>query len=263
MLKALIAGIGVALMTGPLGCFIAWRRLAYFGDTIAHAALLGVVMALTMNINVTLGVVLVSVILAVIIARGERYTQLASDTRLGIAAHGALALGLVLLSLSRSITVDVNGLLFGDILAVNAVDITIIYIMAVAVLGMLIMNWRNLMRLVLHEDIAQVEGVDMGRLRLLLVLTIAMTVAVSIKIVGILLMTSLLIIPAAAVRGLARTPTHMAVLSVAAGILSVSGGLYASLQLDTPTGPTIILAALGIFMLGYFFARSNSATTGT
>lgn len=257
LLKALLAGIGVALMCGPLGCFVAWRRMAYFGDTIAHAALLGVVAALLLQWDMEYGILGVSLLLAALIAYLERRPELASDTLLGVASHGALALGLVLLSLSPSAVLDVNALLFGDILAVSRGDLERIYACAAAVLAVLAYFWRNLLRLTISTDIAAVEGVNVRRLRLLLMLTVAAAVAVSIKVVGILLITSLLIIPAAAARYFARTPTQMAFLSTAAGIAAVALGLYASLRLDTPSGPTIILAALGLFFVAAILSEGR------
>jgi zinc transport system permease protein len=251
LLKALFAGYGIALMTGPLGCFIAWQRLAYFGDTIAHAALLGVVMALLFQIDIIYGIIFIALALTLIVAKLQQEKHLASDTLLGIASHGALALGLVLLSLSSSISIDVNGLLFGDILAINTKDITLIYGLAVFVIAVLAVSWRSLMRLTLHADIARVEGVPTEKLRLTLMLIIALAVAASIKAVGILLVTSLLIIPAASVRYFSRTPTQMALYAVGAGLIAVTLGLYASLQFDTPSGPSIILAALAIFIGSY------------
>ena len=249
LVKAVIAGIGVATMTGPLGCFIAWQRLAYFGDTIAHAALLGVVLALLSQSDTNFGIIAVAFVVTLGVVFLEREKRLASDTLLGMFAHGALALGLVLISLSHSITIDVGGLLFGDILAVSVYDIMLIYLMAAVTGAILIVGWRDLMRMTLHADIAQVEGVNTARLRLVLMLVIALAVAVSIKIIGMLLITSLLIIPAAAARYFSRTPSQMAMLASLAGVMSVSGGLYASLQFDTPSGPSIILTALLIFVM--------------
>lgn len=251
ILNALLAGIGVALMCGPLGCFVAWRRMAYFGDTIAHAALLGVVTALLLNWDIEFGIMTVALLLAALVAYFERQKQLASDTLLGIAAHGALALGLVLLALSKTITIDINGLLFGDILAVSESDIVRIYLCAAAVLAITAYLWRDLLRMTISADIAQVEGINVARLRLFLMLLVAAAVAVSIKIVGILLITSLLVIPAAAARYFSKTPTQMAFRAALAGIAAVSAGLYGSLHFDTPSGPTIILAALGIFFIAY------------
>ncbi len=258
LLNALLAGIGIALMAGPLGCFVAWKRLAYFGDSIAHAALLGVVLALLVQADLMLGIASVAVAVTFAVIWLERGKRLASDTLLGLFAHGALALGLVLIALSPSIVIDVNGLLFGDILAVGMADLALIYAMAAAAGLFLLLQWKNLLRLVLHGDIAQVEGVPVERLRLVLMLVIALGVAVSIKLVGILLITSLLIIPAAAARYFSTTPTRMAVVASLIGTISVCGGLYASLLFDTPSGPSIILAALGIFVGAYVAGKMSS-----
>ncbi|MDE3015863.1 MAG: metal ABC transporter permease [Pseudomonadota bacterium] len=254
IVNALLAGIGVALVTGPLGCFVAWQRLAYFGDSIAHAALLGVVLALLTHMDLSVGIIAVAVAVTLGVVWLEREKRLASDTLLGMFAHGALALALVLIALSPSITIDVNGLLFGDILAVSRQDITLIFAMAIVTGLLLALSWRDLLRLTVHADIARVEGVKVDRLRLLLMLTIALSVAVSIKIIGILLIVSLLIIPAAAARYFAKTPTQMAILASLAGMLAVCGGLAASLQFDTPSGPSIILAALAAFAVARIFS---------
>lgn len=251
-LKAMIAGFGVALMCGVLGCFVAWKRMAYFGDTIAHAAILGVVLSLLFDVKPEIGIILVSLGLALAVAYFQRQKQLASDTLLGVSAHGALAIGLVLLSLSRE-NVDIGGYLFGDILAVNVHDVAYIYLCLIVVAGLTHHLWRDLLRITLHADIAQVEGVPVEHRRLALMLLVALTVAVSIKIVGMLLITALLIIPAAAARYFAATPTHMAALSSVAGLLSVFTGLTGSAYWDTPSGPSIVVAAMLIFLLAHAF----------
>ncbi len=255
ILHALLAGVGIALVAGPLGCFVAWRRLAYFGDAMAHAALLGVVLALLLGQGIALGLAAVAVVVTLAVYRLERHALLATDTLLGVAAHASLALALVVLSQSPSIQLDVNGLLFGDILAVGMHDIALVYAVAMLVGLFLWRNWRGLMRMVVHADIAQVEGVATERLRFWLMLAIALAVALSIQVVGILLVTSLLIIPAAAVRYVAHTPTQMALLSIPCGMASVAGGLFASLRFDTPSGPSIILAALALFLLAFGWQR--------
>jgi zinc transport system permease protein len=252
LIKALLAGIGVALMCGTLGCFVAWQRLTFFGDMIAHAALLGVVLALMLGGNVEIGIIGVSLALAVAVSYFESQKNLASNTLLGIAAHGALAIGLVLLSFS-SIAVDIGGYLFGDILAVNQNDIVYIYVVAALILAAIAYLWRDLMRLTLHADIAKVEGVDVARTKLFLMLLVALAVAVSIKIVGMLLITALLIIPAATARYFSATPPQMLKLSTLAGILSVMAGLGGSLKFDTPSGPSIIIAALGLFLVAHIY----------
>lgn len=244
ILTAWFAGIGIALMSAPLGCFIAWQRLVYFGDTVAHAALLGVVLALVMGASPIAGIITVAFIIALIVASLADDFLLPADTLLGIAAHGSLALALVVLSQSPSISLDVSGLLFGDILAVSHNDLIVIFTTAIAVLAILISRWKPLMRFVLHADIAEVEGINTRNMRRLLMLMIALVVGISIKLVGILLITSLLILPAACARLLAKSPSHMAICATFISTIAVTLGLAASVHYDTPSGPTIILAAL-------------------
>lgn len=246
LINAALGGAGVALVGGPLGCFIVWLRMSYFGDAIAHAALLGVVAGLALRVDTALGILVTSSIVAGLLVALSRNRALGSDSVLGVLAHGALALGLVLLSLT-GIPVDIQGYLFGDILAVSREDIALIYAVALAVILVLTLQWRGLMMMVVSPDMAQVEGVRVQRLRALLMVTVALTVAVSIKVVGILMITSMLIIPAAAARFIANTPHGMVFAATATGLLAVAGGLYASWRFDTPSGPSIILAGLALF----------------
>ena len=125
--RALIAGVGVALVAGPLGCYIVWRRLAYFGDTLSHAALLGVALALLFQVNITLSVFSVSVFVSLALVLLQRRITLSADALLGLLAHSALAVGMVALSFMTWVRVDLMGFLFGDILAVTPFDIAIIW----------------------------------------------------------------------------------------------------------------------------------------
>lgn len=250
IIYALLAGIGVALMCGMLGCFVAWQRMAYFGDTIAHSALLGVVLGLVLDIGTQTGIIAMAILIAFSMTYLECQKQLATDTLLGIIAHGALAVGLIILSLS-DVAVDITGYLFGDVLVVDTSDILRIYASAAVVGAVMYRYWRDLLRMTLHADIAAVEGVNVRRMRMILMLTIALAIAVSIKVVGFLLITSLLIIPAAAARCFAKTPTQMMALSCAAGVMAVIGGISASLHLDTPSGASIIVVALLLFIVAH------------
>lgn len=258
LLNALLGGTGMALMCGPLGCFIAWLRLAYFGDAIGHAALLGVALALMFHVHFTLGILAAALLMATLLTLLQRDTRLASDTLLGVLAHGALALGLVLVALMHY-PLDVQAFLFGDILTMTPSDILLMFVAAFIVIGLLALEWRSLMLMVLSRDIASVEGVRVERLRAMLMLLIALAVAVSIKVVGMLLITSMLIVPAATARHFARTPHGMAGLSMLAGVVAVAGGLYASYRMDTPSGPSIILAAIVLFLIARVAAMLRSA----
>jgi len=247
--RAIIAGLGVALVAGPLGCFIVWRRMAYFGDTMSHAALLGVALGFLLDIHVTFGVVAVTLLIAFALLSLQQRPWLSADTLLGILSHSALSLGLVAIGLMAWLRLDLMGYLFGDILAVTRTDIVWIYVGGTVVLAALAAIWRPLLAATVHEDLARAEGVPAARVRMLFMVLIALVIAMAMKIVGILLITSLLIIPAAAARRFARTPEQMAVGAAIAGGVAVVLGLQGSLHLDTPSGPSIVVAAAALFAL--------------
>ncbi len=247
ILRALLAGVGVALAAGPLGAFVVWRRMAYFGETLAHSALLGVALGFLLQVDVTLAIVVVCVLLALLLVVMQRQQRLASDTLLGILSHGALSLGLVVLAFLEGLRLDLLGYLFGDILSVSRADILGIYLTMLLVLTGLILVWRPLLADTVHEELARVEGVAVVPARLGFMLLLALFIAVSMKVVGILLITSLLIVPAATVRHFSRTPEQMALYAGLMGCLAVSGGLLASLQWDLPAGPAVVLVAVALF----------------
>ncbi len=248
--RALLGGIGVALLAGPLGCFVVWRRMAYLGDSLAHGALLGIALGLVLGIDLTIGIVASSVALVAMLLLLQRQRRLAGDTLLVILAHGALSLGLVTVSFMEGQRIDLMAFLFGEILAVSRLDLIWIYGGVVAILCVTALLWRPLLAVTVHEELARAEGARVTLVSIIFMLLIAVTVALAMKIVGILLIASLLIIPAAAARRLARTPEQMAVLASLAGVLSVVGGLFGSLEWDTPSGPSIVVTALVIFLLG-------------
>ncbi|MBO6816277.1 MAG: metal ABC transporter permease [Rhizobiaceae bacterium] len=247
--RALLAGIGVALVAGPLGCVIVWRRLAYFGDTLSHAALLGVALAFLMQVNIVFSVFAVSVIVAVLLVYLQRSGGLPSDALLGLMSHSALAIGLVVLAFMTQVRFDLTALLIGDILSVSRSDIAIIFAGGCLVLAIFIWNWRELFVATVNEEIAQAEGFNPARANLVFMLLLAIVIAISMKIVGVLLITALLIIPAASARKFASGPEQMMVVSSVVGVAAVIGGLFGSLQWDTPSGPSIVVAALFFFVV--------------
>tara|TARA_R110002095_G_scaffold68646_1_gene58423 strand:+ start:452 stop:1276 length:825 start_codon:yes stop_codon:yes gene_type:complete len=249
--RALLGGLGVALIAGPLGCFVVWRRMAYFGDTLAHSALLGIALSFLISVPLNLGVITTSVILAIALMLFSRNKTLATDTLLGILAHSALAIGLVALSFMPDVRIDLTGLLFGDLLAMNRNDLLWIYGGAALILTLLTVLWRGLLMSTIHEELARVEGVPVERLRLLLMLMFALVIAVAMKMVGVLLITALLIIPAATARRLASTPEQMAAMAVVFGFIAVAGGLSMSWHLDTPAGPSVVVTAFVTFLVVY------------
>lgn len=244
-----LAGIMLACAAGPLGSFVVWRRMSYFGDTLAHASLLGVAFGLLLDVNPFYAVIAVTLLLAGGLVWLEKRPQLAIDTLLGIMAHSALSLGLVVVSLMSNIRVDLMAYLFGDLLAVTPEDLISIAIGVVIVVAILFWQWRNLLSMTISPDLAFVDGVKLQRVKLLLMLVTALTIGVAMKFVGALIITSLLIIPAATARRFARTPEQMAGIAVLVGMVAVTGGLTFSAFYDTPAGPSVVLCAALLFII--------------
>ena len=255
--RAAFAGTAVALAAGPLGCFVVWRRMAYFGDATAHAAILGVALSLGFSISVFIGVLITSLATAFMILSfsGRVFTV---DTLLGVAAHGGLALGLVAVTFIPGVRVDLAAYLFGDILAVGHTDLLIISAGSAAILVALWLRWERLLLLTLNVDLAAARGIDTRRENMILTVMLAVLVAVAIKIVGALLITAMLIIPAAAARPISRTPEWMAVIAVTVGVLAVVAGLSGSFYWDMPTGPSIVTAATALFAVASLFSLSRT-----
>jgi zinc transport system permease protein len=246
MMRATLAGIGVALAAAPLGCFVVWRRMAYFGDATAHAAILGVALSLALSISVFAGAMVIALLMALTVnlLTGRGY---AMDTLLGVLAHSALAFGLVAVSFISGIRIDLMAYLFGDILAVSRFDLAVIWGGAALVVALIGWRWSALLTATLNEDLAYASGIDPKREQLVLTLALAITVAVAIKVVGVLLIAAMLIIPAAAARPLSRTPESMALVAAGIGSISALAGLRAAYIFDTPAGPSIVCVAAVIF----------------
>ncbi len=249
LLYASLAGYGVAILAAPLGCFVVWRRMAYFGDTLSHSALLGVSLGLLLKVNINLAVILSSMMIAMLLVTFQEKQRIASDTLLGILAHSALSIGLVTVSFADNVRVDMMSYLFGDLLATGSSDLYWIYGGGALVLATLVWLWKPLLSMSVHAELAQVEGVPVQKLRMILTLLMALVIAVAMKIVGVLLITSLMIIPAATAQRLARTPEQMVFFSALLGIFSVSGGLAASWHFDTPAGPSVVVSSFILFLM--------------
>ncbi len=254
LVRAGLAGVGLSLATGPLGAFVVWRRMAYFGDATSHAAILGVALALATDLPIMAGTLVVALAMAVTVA-GLAARGWAMDTTLGVLAHSALAFGLVAVSFLPQVRTDLSAWLFGDILAVSKADLALIWGGALLVAGLLAWRWQALLAATLNEDLAHSAGIRPDRERLVLVVALALVVAVALKVVGALLIAAMLIIPAAAARGLARSPEGMAAGAVIVGALASLGGLRLSLWQDTPAGPSIIVVASAVFALAAAFGR--------
>jgi len=248
LIRAALAGLGVALAAAPLGCFVVWRRMAYFGDATAHASILGVALALSFQTSVFTGVLVVSLLMATTVSTLSS-RGFAMDTLLGVLAHSALAFGLVAVSFLQGVRIDLMAYLFGDILAVGRLDLAVIWGGALLVLALLWWRWSALLTATLNPDLAYAAGIDPRREQLVLTIALALVVAVAIKVVGVLLIAAMLIIPAATARPFAATPERMALIAAVIGGVSALGGLQLAFAFDTPTGPTIVCLAATLFAL--------------
>ena len=248
-IRALIAGIGIAIVVGPLGCFVIWRRLSYFGDTLSHSALLGVTLAYSFSLNISLSVFIISAVVALLLINLQKRTKLAGDSLLGLLAHSTLAIGLVLIGFLSYIRFDLMGLLFGDILAVTIEDIALVWVGGFVILGILYFIWKSLFSATVNYDLSAAEGMKPEVSNFIFTLLLAGVIALSIKMIGALLITGLLLIPAATARNISNSPNQMVFLATLVGIISVIAGLFTSLELNTSSGPTIIVVALILFIV--------------
>lgn len=255
MIRAAIGGIAIAVAAGPLGCFVIWRRLSYFGAALSHSALLGVALGVVLGLEPGVGMTLVCLAVALIFVALEGRGQIAGDAVLGVLAHVGLALGVIAISLLPDVRVNLMAYLFGDILSIENADVVQALGLSALVIVVTIIIWRPLLSLSVHEELARVEGVRPLPVRLAFIVILALTVAIGMRLTGVLLVVSLLIIPAAAARRMSRGPEAMAVLAIAIGILSVIGGLAGSWHWDLPTGPAIVACAALIFLLALAWPR--------
>ena len=260
LIYALIAGLLLAVVSGPLGCVIVWRRMAYFGDTLSHAALLGIAIAISIDFLPMVGVAVIGCLLATLLFLLERNKELSTDTLLGILSHSALALGLIVLSVVQDSGKSINlmGYLFGDILAVNNDELIWMVGVVVVVLTIFAYLWRSLLSISAHEDLARVDGVNVERTLFVFMILLALVVAVAIKVVGILLITAMLIIPAACARLYSSSPKQMLILSVVFSAMSVVVGLVSSLSWDIPAGPAIVMSAATVFFISKLLGLRHS-----
>ncbi len=257
VLYALAAGIALALVVGPLGSVVVWRRMAYFGDTLAHAALLGVALAVAADQLPMAGVTIIGVLIAIVLFWLEKQRELSTDTLLGILSHSALALGLIVLSViqSQGFNINLMSYLFGDLLAVDRSDLVLMYVSVAIILLVFSRILSPLISMSVNEELARVDGVAVEKIRFVFMILLALVIAIALKVVGILLITALLIIPAATARLFSKSPKQMVLMSVLMAIVAVVLGLYSSLNWDFPTGPAIVVSSSLLFFLSRVFSR--------
>ncbi|PCJ83851.1 MAG: hypothetical protein COA54_14810 [Thiotrichaceae bacterium] len=251
ILMALLAGIALALVAAPLGCIVVWRRMAYFGDTLAHAALLGVSLSIALQVLPVIGVTVIGILLASLLYWLERQRDLSTDTLLGILSHSALAAGLIMVSLlqAQGQSINLMAYLFGDILAINQQELIWMYVGVVVIMLVFTRLWSAMVSIAVNEELARIDGVNVNRDKFIFMLLLAMVIAVAIKVVGILLITALLIIPAASARLFSKSPVQMVYVAIGFAVAAVIAGLTGSLLWDLPAGPAIVVMAASGFLL--------------
>ena len=255
LLPSLLAGLSLTCLTGPLGTFVVWRRMSYFGDTLSHAALLGVAFGFLLNINLFYAIILVTLILAIGLLWLESQKQLPVDTLLGILAHSALSLGLVVISLMNNIRIDLMGYLFGDLLSITMFDVYQIIICVVIIGLLLVWRWNHFLFITVSEELAFSHGINVPITKFILTILLALTIGIAMKFVGALIITALLIIPAATAKYYAKNPDSMAIIAILIGMISIIGGILFSLFYDTPTGPSVVLSNTCLFFISLFISK--------
>ena len=255
LLPSLLAGLSLTCLTGPLGTFVVWRRMSYFGDTLSHAALLGVAFGFLLNINLFYAIILVTLILAIGLLWLESQKQLPVDTLLGILAHSALSLGLVVISLMNNIRIDLMGYLFGDLLSITMFDVYQIIICVVTIGLLLVWRWNHFLFITVSEELAFSHGINVPITKFILTILLALTIGIAMKFVGALIITALLIIPAATAKYYAKNPESMAIIAILIGMFSIIGGILFSLIYDTPTGPSVVLSNTCLFFISLFISK--------
>ncbi|MDX2157042.1 MAG: metal ABC transporter permease [Hyphomicrobiaceae bacterium] len=260
IVRALIAAVGVGVVAAPLGCLVVWRRMSYFGSTIAHGGLLGVALGLALEIDLTLGIVVVALLIGVLLFLLGRQRLVPTDSLLGILSHAALAAGIVAAAKLTGQRLDLMGYLFGDVLAVSTIDLAWVIVGGLLVLATVAWLWRTLVAVAVHEELAAAEGLNVARAEAALVLLLALAIAIAMKIVGVLLIIAFLVMPAAAARPFASTPEAMVLIAAVIGALGSAAGLGISLAADIPGGPAIVLvlSAASLGAIGWSAARGGA-----
>ena len=246
LINAIIGGLGIAAIAGLLGSFVLWKNMAYFGDALSHSALLGITIGMLFHFNLTASVILIASIFA--LAFSSNKTRYSSDSILGILSYSSLSLAIILASYSK-IKIDLMSYLFGDILAINISDIYCLIIAAIIISLWIYYNWSKLVLLSISPELLQTEGGNIQLLKLGFSLVLALFVAISFKIVGVLLITAMLIIPPATALPISRSPLQMVIYAMVSGCLAVIIGIIVAISFDLPTGPSIILSSFAFFLM--------------
>ena len=247
--RALIASVMVGILCPFVGNFVVLRRMSFFADAISHSAFAGIATGALLGIDLSVSSVAVAILIALLIAFLSEKTSLSHDTVIGVAFSGAIATGMLIMGMLRGYRADLLTFLFGDILAITENDLLLIFAIGILTVAVLLICLKPFLQITFNRDLARVEGVNVRFFEYMLFLIIAIVITVSLKIIGIILVTSLLIVPAASAKNIASSMKRLFVLSSAFGVVSGIIGLACSVYLNTSSGPTIVLVSIGIFFL--------------
>ena len=255
LVRSLVAGAMMVSIAAPIGCLMVWQRLAFLGDTLGHAAVMGVGLGLLLQLPTMFGVLGVVMLIVISLSQVANFNSALSETTLAIISHTGLAAGLILLGVLPSNTVSLEAILFGDLLAVTLVDLGMILVTTLILVFFLRRHWRSFVAVSVSREIAQAEGIEVRKIQFLMYLMIALLVAVMMKVMGVLLIAAMLVIPTSAARILSNSPERMVVYSALYGIASLSGGVLSSFQFDWQTGPAIVLSATVLLLVTLVITR--------
>lgn len=253
--RAAAIGLIIGILMSILGVLVVLRRMSFFSDAIGHSALTGIAIAVLTGINPFIGALAFTIFIAASIVGSRHYTKLHLDTLLGVFFPTAVAVGVILLRFSSNYRTDLISFLFGDILTVSTTDIWLSLGLAVLVGIVIWQTGKKLITIALNEELAHTQGINIPLYELLFLITLAAVITMGIKIIGVILITAILIIPAATAQNLARSITSMFIISVIISVLSTSIGMLLSAWLNVPSGPAIVLAAAGFFVISFIIHK--------
>ncbi len=255
MQRALVAGILIAALCGLFSVFVVLKRLSFIGVGISHSAFGGVALGFLLGINPTITAILFAAATALLIGFVNRQGRLHEDTAIGIFFALSMALGILFIGLSRSYNVDLFGYLFGNILAITRGDVMLVLIVAPVIFAVILSLFKELLFLSFDEEVARVSGVAVSPIYYFFLLAMAVTIVIAIKLIGIVLVSALLVIPAAAARQFTTNYRGLALCSVGIGVVSTVAGLFLSCWLNLASGATIVLFAGVLFCVSLLYVR--------
>ena len=255
MQRAIIAGVVLACLLAWLGVFVIMRKMSFFSDGIAHASLAGVAGGVVAGIHPLTTALVFSIVFALVIYYLEKKTTLSSDAIIGILFTSGMALGVVLISLKSGYQPDLVSFLFGNILAIRPVDLAIISLLSVFIIVFLVYNHKSITLMALDADTAYMAGVRVELLQVAFYIILAVSVVLGLKILGIILVSALLIIPASTAKLVSRSFKSLIVQSIVFSEIIVILGIMLSYVLDLPTGPMIVLVGAGVFLCVFSFKQ--------